>query len=243
MESNLVGHVFQYAGIIIEATLVLYLVWSRQWKAQGGVGLYLASLLAAQMTRAYVLHQFGQVDYSYYYVYWSTDLPLVISAFLIVCYFFRRACRNEEKMWRFVRLLLFFIFVLVVGISGLTFSHNYGKLITYFIVEFNQNLYFTCLVLNTLLYLLLLQIESLDEQLGLLVCGVGIQFAGPTATLALLHLTSGEPFAQLLITFVMPLCTFGMLLIWAYALVRVKAIKVARREQPVLAEVPVESNF
>ena len=243
MESNLVGHVFQYGGIIIEAALVLYLAWSGQWKAQGGVGLYLASLLSAQLTRAYVLFRFGQTDYSYYYVYWSTDLPLVISAFLIVCYLFRRACRNEEKMWRFVRLLLFFIFVLVATISGLMFSRNLGNLLTYFIVEFNQNLYFTCLVLNTLLYLLLQRLESLDDQLGLLVCGVGIQFAGPTATLALLHITGGERFAELLATFVIPICTFGMLIVWAYAIVRVKALRVTRREKPVLAEVTVESNF
>jgi hypothetical protein len=243
MESNLVGHIFQYAGIIFEAALILYVAWSGQWKAQGGVGLYLTSLLSAQLARAYVLFRFGQVGYSYYYVYWSTDLPLVISAFLIVCYFFRRACRNEEKMWRFVRLLLFFIFVLVATISGLMFSTHYGNLLNYFIIEFNQNLYFTCLVLNTLLYLLLQRIESLDDQLGLLVCGMGIQFAGPTASFALLHITGGERFAELLATFVMPICTFGMLIVWAYAIVRVKALAVSRRDMPVLAEVTVESNF
>ena len=69
---------------------------------------------------------------------------------------------------------------------------------TLFIIEFNQNLYFTCLVLNTLLYILLQQIDSADDELGLLVCGVGIQFAGPAATLALLTLTTGEHFAHIL---------------------------------------------
>jgi hypothetical protein len=161
-----------------------------------------------------------------------------------VCLFFRRACLHEEKMWRSIRLLLAFVFVLVVGFSGLTFSRNYGRLFTQFIVEFNQNLYFTCLVLNTLLYLLLQYIESVDDQLGLLVCGVGIQFAGPAATLALLHLTAGERFAQSLTTSVMRLCTLGMLLVWAYAIVHVKdkAIQVTRREIPVLAEVTVDLN-
>ena len=135
-------------------------------------------------------------------------------------------------MWRFVRLLLVFVFVLVVGISGLFFSHNYSDLFTlFFVVEFNQNLYFTCLVLNTLLYLLLQQIDSADDQLGLLVCGVGIQFAGPAATLALVHLTTGEGFAQSLAYFTIPLCTLGMLLVWAYAIVQVKgkAVRVTRR--------------
>jgi hypothetical protein len=148
-------------------------------------------------------------------------------------------------MWRYIRLSLAFVCVLVVGISGLFFSHIYGNLLTDFIFEFNQNLYFTCLVLNTLLYLLLQQIDSADDQLGLLVCGVGIQFAGPTATLALLHLTASEGFAQLLTTLIMRLCTLGMLLVWAYAIVHVKdrATQVTRRQIPVLAEVTAHLNI
>jgi hypothetical protein len=237
MDSNLVSHVLQYAGILIEAALVLYMVWTSQWKGQGGIPLYLTSLLCAQLTRAYILHVFGATGTDYFYVYWSTDLPLVVSAFLLVCFLFRRACRNEEKMWNFVRLLLLFVFVLVVGVAGLTFSRNYNNLFTDFVVEFNQDLYFACLVLNTLLYLLLQYIESIDEQLGLLVCGVGIMFAGPAASLALYHITGGEPFAESLTTSIIPLCSFGMLLVWAYAIVlgKGKETAVARRENTVLA--------
>ncbi len=100
-------------------------------------------------------------------------------------------------------------------------------------------------MLNTLLYLLLQHIDSADDQLGLLVCGVGIQFAGPAATLALIHLTRGERFAHSLGSLAMRLCTLGMLLVWAYAIVHVKdkAIQVTRREAPVLAEVTADLNI
>ena len=191
-----------------------------------------------------MLRLHGLASRQYYYVYWSTDFLLVIAAFFLVCLFFRRACLHEEKMWRFVRLLLLFIFILVMGISCLTFSRNYSHLFTYFIIEFNQNLYFACLVLNTLLYLLLQQIDSADDQLGLLVCGVGIQFAGPAATLALLHLTTGEALPSRWVPLPCALCTLGMLLVWAYAIVHVKdkAIQVTRREIPVLAEVTAHLN-
>ena len=141
-------------------------------------------------------------------------------------------------MWNLVRLFLLFVFVLVVGVSGLCFSRNYNNLFTDFIIEFNQDLYFACLVLNTLLYLLLQYIESIDDQLVLLVCGVGLQFAGPAASLALLHITRSEPFVQSLTRSFMPLCSFGMLLVWAYAIVlgKGKQTAVARRKDPVLAE-------
>jgi hypothetical protein len=244
MDSKIVSYGLEYAGIFLEAALVLYVAWSSQWKRRRGVGLYLTSLLVAEVGRAYAVHEYGVQSPQYFYVYWGTDFLLVISAFLLVFLFFRRACVREEKMWHYIRLLLGFVFALVVGISALSISRNHNHLFTYFTIEFNQNLYFTCLVLNTLLYLLLQYIESVDDQLALLVCGVGIQFAGPAATLALLHLTAGERFAQSLTTSVMRLCTLGMLLVWAYAIVHVKdkAIQVTRREIPVLAEVTADLN-
>jgi hypothetical protein len=244
MESNVVSFGLQYAGILIEAALIVHLARSSQWKRQRGVALYLTSLLVTELTRVSVWHKYGWNSQQYFYIYWSTDFLLVTSAFFLVCLFFRRACLHEEKMWRSIRLLLVLVLVLVVGISGLAFSRNYSRLFTYFIIEFNQNLYFTCLVLNTLLYLLLQHIRSTDDQLGLLVCGVGIQFAGPAATLALFHLTAGEGFAKLLFHFAMPLCTPVMLLVWAYGIIHVKdkTIRVARREIPVLAEVTANLN-
>jgi hypothetical protein len=244
MDRNLLSYGLQYACYFIEAGLVVYLAQRRQHRKQGSVAFYLCSLLAADVARACVLHAYGLTSLRYFYVYWSTDFLLVISAFLLVCFLFRRACRGEEKLWRFVRLLLLFAFILVVGISGLIFSHNYRALFPYFVFEFNQNLYFACLVLNTLLYLLLQQIDSADDQLGLLVCGVGIQFAGPAATLALVHLTTAGPFALALNSFSMPVCTLGMLLVWAYAIVHVKgkASAVTRRQIPAFAQVTAGLN-
>jgi membrane-associated HD superfamily phosphohydrolase len=245
MHGTIVSSGLQYLGYLIEAGLVCYLVWRSKWKSLRAVTFYLASFLAAELIRASVLNRYGLTSRQYLYVYWSTDFLLLISAFVLVCLFFRRACRNEEKMWRFARLLLALVFVLVVGISSLCFSRNYSNLLAHFIVEFNQNLYFTCLVLNTLLYLLLQYTESTDDQLQLLVCGVGIQYAGPAAALALVHLTTGQGFAKSLFYFTIPLCTLGMLLVWAYAIIHVKdnVIKVTRREIPALAEVTANLNI
>ena len=222
MDSGIVSYGFQYGCILIEAGLIVFLAQRSYGSRFDSVLLYLSCLLAAGVARSYTLHRYGYHSAQYSYVYYTTDFLLVISLFVLVCLFFRRACLHQEKMWRFVRLFLAFTTVLVVGISGLSFSHNYSRLFLEFVTEFNQNLYFTCLVLNTLLYLLLQYIDSTDDQLGLLVCGVGFQFAGPTATLALLHLTAGVRFAQSLTFSVMPLCTFGMLLLWGYAIVHVK---------------------
>jgi hypothetical protein len=72
-------------------------------------------------------------------------------------------------------------------------------------------------VLTTLLYLLMQQIGSRDEELELLVCGMGMQFAGPAASWALITLTQREGYSVSLLRFIVPLCTLGMLLTWLYA--------------------------
>jgi hypothetical protein len=221
MESNLLDYVLQDSGILIEACLVFYLAWASQWKEQGAVASYLSCLVVGQVTRACFLHAYGLTSLRYYYAYWCIDFLLVMSAFGVVCLFFRRACLREEKMWRLIRIFLVLLLVLVAAVSGVSLSLNRHDFFTYFVVAFNQKLYFTCLVLNTLLYLMLHRMNSADDQLGLLVCGVGIQFAGPAASLALVHLTNGGRFAKLLAYLTIPLCTFGMLLVWAYVIVYV----------------------
>jgi hypothetical protein len=222
MNGAIVSYGFQYACYLIEAGLIVFMTRSRRRNRLVSPLLYLSCSLGASLERMFALHRYGVKSPSYFSAYWTTDFPLMVSLFVLVCVFFRRACADEEKMWRYVRYFLVFVFVAVVGISGLFFSRNYNSLVADFVLEFSQNLYFTCLVLTTLLYLLLQYIDSLDEQLGLLVCGVGIQLAGPTATLALIRLTGAEHFAETLNSLAMRLCTLGMLLIWAYAIVHVK---------------------
>ena len=246
MNGNITSFGLQCISILLEVALVVCAVCSRQRRRYVSLALYVASLLVSELVRVWIWRTYGSSSSQYLYAYWTTDFLLVVGAFLLACFFFQRACAHEEKMWGFVRLLLFFVFILVVGISCLLLSRNYSHLVTSlaFIIEFNQNLYFTCLVLNTLLYILLQQIDSADDELGLLVCGVGIQFAGPTATWALLTLTTGQDFARSLMTYMMPFCTMVMLLVWAYAIGRVKDKQtetgIARHGSPVLAEATVD---
>jgi len=251
MAESLIQNALPYAAYLLEAAVLALLLLSGRWRRLFSVFLYLLLFFAADaIGRPYVLHSYGVTSRTYGYFYWLTDALLALAAFLLVCAFFRRACSTEEKTWRFLRLVLVSVFILVVGISLLTLSRNYTHLWTFgsmFIVEFGQNLYFTCLVLNTLLYILMQQNQTADEELGLLVCGIGIQFAGPAASLALYHLTGPNPqgpFAALT-KFVLPACTLAMLLVWLYAIARAsRPVRVAGREGkiPVLAEVTASSG-
>ena len=243
MAENVAGYACQYGGYLLEALLLWFLLWRAQSRRLAGLAIYIGLLLGVDgLARPYVLYAYGFRSHEYTATFWLTDVLLQLAAFLLVCSFFRVACAGqEEKMWQFVRLLLIFVFIIVLGISLISLSQNYSQLFTRFMIEFEQNLYFTCLVLTTLLYLLMQQTESADEQLGLLVCGMGIQFAGPAASLALRYLTPGQPYSESLVKLIMPLCTFGMLLIWLYAITRVlkSPVMAARAKAPELRHVAV----
>ncbi len=235
MAERSISYALYCAAYFVEVALFIFLCGRGRWRRLQAVFLYVVSLLVIDgVGRSYVLYRYGVHSREYAYFFWLTDVLLGFVAFLLVCAFLRRACAQQEKMWRFVRLMLVFIFLLVLGISFLTLSRNYSQLFTSFIVEVGQNLYFTNLVLNTLLYILLQHLQSTDDELGLLVCGLGIQFAGPAASLALFHLTAGQSFARSLTTFIMPFCNLGMLLIWIYAVAWVpKAARVPATERKV----------
>jgi len=241
MTDKLVTYGPQYSVYGLEAVLFAYLLWRGLWQRLTSVFFYLFLLLAVDaIGRPYVLYRYGLTSRQYGYFFWLTDVLLVLAAFLVVCAFFRRACAGkEEKLWHSLRIILVFVFPLTLGISFLSLSRNYSHLFSRFIYEFSQNLYFTCLVLNTLLYLLMQQLEDADDELGFLVCGLGIQFAGPAACLALLHLTSGQPYAQSLNSFIAPVCTLGMLLTWFYAVTRMPRAEAVRESArvPALADV------
>ena len=219
MLGNLLAFGVQWTVQILELGLLVYLLYRGLWKRHAGVLVYLFSLLLVdEVVRRYFFHTYGLGSLKYAYSYWLTDVLLGLEAFGLMCIFFRRAC--TPQFWRVLRLSLIAVFIFVAAISYLSLSHHKHNLLHNFIYGFEQNLFFTCLVLNTLLFVMLQRIEGADQELGLLVCGMGIQFAGPTAGLALVHLTVGGQSAYSLLHHIAPLCTLGMLLIWMYAVCR-----------------------
>ena len=231
MVQRLIESVIQYAGYLLEVALFLYILLWGQGRRLFGVCLYLASLLLVDsFVRPYTLAVYGKPSVQYYYVYWLSDVLLTLGAFLLICFFCRRAFYKEHKLWHQLRRTLIYMFVLVVIVSCASLYKNYSH--KHFMDEFQQNLYFSCLVLNTLLYIKMQSMRTRDEELVLLVCGMGVQFAGPAACLAFGYLTRGHH-PESMFSYVTQFCNSGQLLIWLYAIVGApKAIRpplVARR--------------
>jgi hypothetical protein len=228
----------EYFGVALEVALVAAMLLRGRWKKYFGLFLYaLAFLSLDAIVRLAVRYSYGPASVQYYYVYWFTDVALTLGAFLLVCAFFRRAFAAKKDRWSPVRTSLISVFVLVTLISCLSILRNYHHLFSAFTTEFSQNLYFACLVLITVLYVLLQQTDRADDDLSLLVSGLGIEFAGPAAGMALYYLTPGWH-DVLLPVLIMQLCNLGMFATWLYAVSRTEE-KVAARSLPTFRPVRV----
>jgi len=221
MDQVTLSGVLSYVGIVFEAGLLVVLLRRRLAVNLWEVSVYLLTALGVGAARSYALERYGFASSQYSNCYWTTDLLLVLAAFVLVVSFFRRACSENPEMWRYIGFLLGTVLVAIAGVSYFSLSSHKGGFLSLFIVEFSQNLYFASLVLTTLLYLMTLKMAVADERLGLLVSGLGIEFAGPAAGLALTYLTRGAEVAHVVGVYFFPLCDVGMILTWFYAISRV----------------------
>lgn len=236
----------QYLGYAFEIALVLVIVGRKWWKNYTAFALYaLAFVVVDVAVRPLVLNLFGFSSHQYRICYWFTDIGLTLAAFLLVCLFFKRACSGHKEGWAFVRTMLGAVFVGIAVASYFEISSHYDHLFGRFLVDLQQNLYFACLVLVTVLFVTLEQTDS-DGEMNLLVCGLGIEFAGPAAGMALAYVTPGGHIAGVLTPLVFQLCNIAMFGVWFYALTRRKTAHAEppaepprrkRTEVPVLAEV------
>jgi hypothetical protein len=221
MSGVVASDLLSYAGYTLEAGLLVYLVVRGYARPLWELAFYLGMSLGVAGARTFTLARYGLTSPQYGNCYWTTDLLLVLAAFVLVASFFKRACSHNQEMWHFVRLLLGTVLIAITIVSYFSLSNHHGKFFSFFIVEFSQNLYFASLVLTTLLYLMTLKMDIADERLGMLVCGLGIEFAGPAAGLALIYLSSGAEISHVIGVYFFPLCDIGMILTWFYAISRV----------------------
>lgn len=214
--------VLQLAGYALELVLLIILLQRGYLRSLQSLCIFVGTLFAVDAAvRPLAFRIYGVASREYYNLYWLTDLILVLASFSLICAFFRRACLRHHDVWKMVKPALAIVLVAELVVSSWTFLQRYHNhlLFTPFMYDFSQDLYFTCVVLNTVLYLMLQWFRDRDQLLQLLVCGLGIQYAGPAANTALVLVTHNAD-ARHLLTYLLPVCNAVMLAIWVYAVAR-----------------------
>jgi hypothetical protein len=190
-------------------------------------------LLLCDGVRFAFFKHYGLQSKSYFYAYYSSDLCLVVLRYLVLLSVFNLVLRNSP-LWVQARRAFLGFFAVVAGMSYAMVSHNWSGPYSRLIFEFQQNLYFACVVLTVLLCATLAQLRVTDPVLRTIVYGLGVSaalLAGGNAlgnVLSVLNLKAvlSESLWQscaVLLGRMNTIATLSMLSLWCYALTRIKA--------------------
>jgi uncharacterized membrane protein YgdD (TMEM256/DUF423 family) len=169
------------------------------------------------IVRFKVLHTYGLSSSEYAYVYYYSDLLLTIGLFcaLMTLYVHVFEDMGAEQYVRLGAVLL------LLGTAGFSFAivqQFSNQIMSRFVVEVSQNLYFVGLVLTYLLWGAILKLRETRTRLIQLVLALGLYFSIFAASYALRNL---YPSLHNVWPYLTPISGCLLPLTWAYAFWRV----------------------
>ena len=177
------------------------------------LNLYMASLILSEIGRYKILTEYGFTSKQYLYFYYYSDAVLTIFLYFALITLYAHVF-SELKAERYVR---FGALLLLAGTALFTYAvveQSAAKLVTHFVVELSQNLYFVGLVLTYVLWAAILKLRETRTRLIQLVLSLGVYFSLFAANYAIRNL-----YPSLSSVFVPMIQVFGTFLplAWAYA--------------------------
>ena len=149
----------------------------------------------------------------YVYFYYYSDALLTIFLYFALMSLYSYVF-DELKAERLVSLMAFALLVGTAIFSYSVVQQSSSKLITHFVVELSQNLYFVGLVLTYLLWASILKMRETRTRLIQLVLSLGVYFSLFAATYALRNLYPGM---SSLLQALPPLIACFLPMAWGYA--------------------------
>jgi len=202
-----------FVGILCEAAVLVCAVKKHAFRRYFVLNLYMAGLMVSEIGRYKFLTEYGFTSVEYRYFYYYSDAILTIFLYFALSSLYAHVFRemNAEKYVRFGTLLL------LAGTALFTYAvveQSTAKLVTHFVVELSQNLYFVGLVLTYVLWAAILKLRETRARLVQLVLSMGVYFSLFAANYALRNL-----YPSLSSVFVPLISVFGTFLplAWAYA--------------------------
>ena len=177
------------------------------------LNLYIAASLVVSLGRFQIIHLYGLNSGEYVYFYYYSDALLTICLYFALISLYSYVF-NELKAERFVSLGAFALLVGTAIFSYSVVQQSSAKLITHFVVELSQNLYFVGLILTYLLWASILKMRETRTRLIQLVLSLGVYFSLLAGTYALRNL---YPSMSSVLQALPPLIACFLPTAWAYA--------------------------
>ena len=207
----------QYAvwliGALLEAAVVVCAIKRSAFRRYIFLNLYMASEVVASAIRFEILQHYGFTSLTYAYFYYYSDALLTILLFLVLSSLYSEVFR-ELNAERYVQMGSVVLFAGTALFSFAVVEQSSSKILSHFVYEISQNLYFVGLLQTYILWAAILKLRETRARLIQLVLSLGVYFSLYAANYALRNL---YPSAEALFTVLNPLIGCFLPFAWAYA--------------------------
>lgn len=204
-------------GFLAEATALVFLVRARSWGRYFSLSIYLFGSVLLSIGRLLVFLKFGLVSPEYIYFYYYSDALLTISLFFAIMGLFSLMF-EEMGASRYVRVGAMLLLAGTAWFSYQVVQHAADKMITRFVVELSQNLYFVGVVLTYVLWGAVVKLRETRTRLIHLVLGLGVFFSAFAANYALRNL---YPQFSMIWMYLPPLMAIWLPASWAFTFYKI----------------------
>jgi len=173
----------------------------------------MAGAILSELGRFKILSEYGFNSKQYMYFYFYSDAVLTIFLYFALTTLYAHVF-SEMKAERYVKMGALLLLGGTAAFTAAVVLQSSAKLVTHFVVDLSQNLYFVGLVLTYVLWGAILKLRETRTRLIQLVLSLGVYFSLFAANYAIRNL-----YPPLYTVFVPLIQLFGVFLpmAWAYA--------------------------
>jgi uncharacterized membrane protein YgdD (TMEM256/DUF423 family) len=207
-----VAYAIWFLGTLLEISVVVCAIKRHSFRRYLCLNLYMLFCFLVNVVRWEALARFGLRSVQYKYVYYYSDAVLTIFLYLALITLYLHVF-DEMRVEKFVRLAALLLLAGTALFSYGVIQQSSHRMVTSFVYELSQNLYFVGLVLTYVLWGAILKLRETRTQLIQLVLSLGVYFSAFAATFAIENMF---PNFQS-VTYAAPLLGCLLPLAWAYA--------------------------
>ncbi len=202
--------------VLLEVFCLVCLFRKRALSQYFTLALYLCFSIAVGIGRYAVILAAGFASNAYSYFYYYSDALLTICLFFVLMSLYSHVF-SEMGVSKFVRGGAMLLLAGTAGISYHMVAASTDKLITHFVFELSQNLYFVGVLLTYLLWGTMMKMRENRTRLMQLVLSMGVYFSAFAGSYAL-----GNMYPNLALwRFVCNLMVMWLPISWAYSFIKV----------------------
>lgn len=172
---------------LLEAAVVVCAFRTHSFRRYLALNFYMGASFLSSIPRLWTLVHYGFTSREYSYVYFYSDAILTIILYFAILHLFSQVF-DEMGAERYLRFGATLLLAGTALFSYLVVQQSGGRLITRFVFEMSQNLYFVGMVLTYVLWGAAFKLRETRTQLIQLILSLGVYFSAFAANYALQNL-------------------------------------------------------